>query len=141
MKKMDYVIGGAGATRTFTLVSDRPTKRTPQPVSFDDAVSARKFLKAAQVEGFRFSGAELVDPEQRLVKNGYFVKADSGQLTPAGQDWGPLDTVYEVGDAMLGGPRNGKEAVIEEIIKGDFAKKMGFGIVFLLRERDVSNAN
>jgi len=54
--------------------------------------------------------------------------------------------VYEVGNVLLGGPRNGgprngKEAIVEKIIKGEFAQKMGFGIVFVLTERDVSNAN
>jgi len=138
---MDYFVAGAGAARTFTPMSDRAKERTPEPITFEDVASAREYMKAAQAEGYRFSGANLVDPEQKLVKNGYFVIGNQGQLIPAGQDWGPLDTGYEIGDAMLGGPRNGKEATIENIIKGDFAQKMGFGIVFVLRERDVSNAN
>jgi hypothetical protein len=46
-----------------------------------------------------------------------------------------------VGDAMLGGPRNGKEAVIESIVKGEFAHKLGCDIAFILTERDVSKAN
>jgi len=41
----------------------------------------------------------------------------------------------------MGGPRNGKEAVIEKIVTGEFAKKMGFGVVLVLRERDVSQQN
>jgi len=141
MKKMDYSVGGAGASRTFTPMSDRAKEKTPKPVTFKDVPSAREHMKAAQAQGYRFSGAELVDSEQKLVRNGYFFTGNGGQFIPAGSDLGPLDTVYEVGDALLGGPRNGNEPVIEQILTGEFAQKMGFGIVFILRKRDVSNAN
>ena len=39
---------------------------------------ALKFLKDSQAEGYRFSGAELVDPEQRLVQNRYFIIGGDG---------------------------------------------------------------
>jgi hypothetical protein len=141
MKRMDYSVEGSGAARKFTAMSERAMERTPEPVTFTDVPSALEYMKAAQAEGYRFSGANLVDREQRLVRNGYFVIANDGQLIPSGQDWGPLNTVYEVGDALRGGPRNGKEAMVEQIITGDAAQRMGFGLVFVLRERDVSRAN
>jgi hypothetical protein len=42
---------------------------------------------------------------------------------------------------LRGGQRNGKEATIERILSGDEARKLGFGLVFVVRERDVSRAN
>jgi hypothetical protein len=73
-------------------------ERTPDPVTFASRPEALTFLKDSQTEGYRFSGAELVDPEQKLVKNRYFVIGSDGQLTPAGEDNGPRNTVWEVGD-------------------------------------------
>ena len=77
MRKMDYTIGleagRAGQRWTATALTDRAKKRTPEPVRFVDRPEALKFLKGSQSEGYRFSGAELLDPEQRLVKNRYFV--------------------------------------------------------------------
>lgn len=142
MKKMDYTISGAGAKRTITALSDRGKEQTPEPISFENVASAKAFLKTAQAEGFRFSGAELVDPEQKLVKNGYFTVVNGGQLVQSGQDWGPLDTVWEVGDVMPHhGKNTGVEVIVEQIIKGEAAQKMGFGIVFVLRERNISTMN
>ena len=141
MKKMDYTVEGTAARHTFTPISERAKLRTPEPVTFTDAASARENLKAAQKNGFTFSGAHLVDSEQKPVKYGYFVVQNDGTLNPVGQDWGPPDSVYEIGDAMLGGPKNGKEAIIEKIVTGDFANKMGFGVVFIIKERDVSTSN
>jgi len=73
MKKMDYTIGfqggRAGQKWTATALTDRAKERTPEPVMFAGRPEASKFLKDSQAEGYRFSGAELVDPEQRLVKN------------------------------------------------------------------------
>jgi hypothetical protein len=39
-----------------------------------------KFLKNSQAKGYRFSGAGFVDPEQRLVKNRYFIIGNDGNL-------------------------------------------------------------
>ena len=69
-------------------MTDRAKERTPETVIFAGRPEALKFLKDSQAEGYRFSGAELVDPEQRLVKNRYFVIGGDGQLTPSGEDNG-----------------------------------------------------
>ena len=123
MKKMDYTIGfqpgRAGHKWTATALTDRAKKRTPEPVTFASRPEALAFLKGSQAEGYRFSGAELVDPEQKLVKNRYFVIGSDGQLAPAGEDYGPRHTVWEVGDVKSGsGGNEGTEAVIENILQG-----------------------
>ena len=94
------------------------------PVTFAGRPEALTFLKDSQVEGYRFSGAELVDPEQRLVKNRYFVIGGDGQLTPAGEDNGPRDTVWEIEDVKPGHDRSvGFEAIVENILQGWVCEK------------------
>lgn len=139
MKKMDYTIGfhGGGAGRQWTVaaLSDRAKERTSEPLAFADRTDALKFLKDSQAGGYRFSGAELVDSEQKLVKNRYFVIANDGQLTPAGEDNGPRNTVYEIGDIKPGSGSNaGTEAVIEAILQGTGVReRFGCDLAFLLR--------
>ncbi len=139
MKKMDYSIGfqagGAGRRWTATALTDRAKERTPEPVTFAGRPEALTFLKESQTEGYRFSGAELVDPEQKLVKNRYFVIGGDGQLTAAGEDNGPRNTVWEVGDVKPGRDRNaGTEAVIENILQGPAVReRFGCDLAFLLR--------
>ncbi len=140
---MDYTVSGRGKSRTIAALTDRAKRRTPEPLEFDNLADAKEFLKASQAEGFRFAGAELIDRDQRLVKNRYFTVGDGGQLTACGQDWGPLDTVWEVGDVMPGQARNtGIEMIVEKIVKGDFAReRMGCDIAFILRPRNISGLN
>ncbi len=139
MKKMDYTIGfqagRAGQKWTATALTDRAKERTPEPVTFASRPEALAFLKDSQAEGYRFSGAELVDPEQKLVKNRYFVIGSDGQLTPAGEDNGPRNTVWEVGDVKPGSGGNaGTEAVIENILQGPAVReRFGCDLAFLLR--------
>lgn len=106
MKKMDYTIGfqagHAGQKWTATALTDRAKERTPAPVTFASRPEALAFLKDSQAAGYRFSGAELVDPAEKLVKNRYFVIGGNAQLTPAGEDNGPRNTVWEVGDVKPG---------------------------------------
>jgi len=98
-----------------------------------------EFLKSSQQAEYRFSGAELIDPEQKLVMNRYFAIVENGQLVACGQDWGPRDTVWEVGDVMPGQARNtGGEAVIDQILPGEMAKRH---IAFLLRTKSISGVN
>src|SRR5216684_637315 len=141
MKKMDYAIGfqagRAGQKWTATALTDRAKERTPEPVTFAGRPEALTFLKDSQSAGYRFSGAELVDPEQRLVKNRYFVIGADGELTLSGDDNGPRDTVWEIGDVMPGRDRStGTEAVavVENILQG-FAVRERFGcdLAFVLR--------
>ena len=139
MKKMDYTIGleagRAGQKWTATALTDRAKERTPEPVMFAGRPEALKFLKDSQAEGYRFSGAELVDPEQRLVKNRYFVIGGDGQLTLSGEDNGPRDTVWEIGDVMPGRDRSmGTEAIVENILQGPGVReRFGCDLAFLLR--------
>ena len=144
MKKMDYTIGfqagRAGQRWTATALTDRAKERTPEPVTFAGPPEALTFLKESQAEGYRFSGAELVDPDQKLVKNRYFVIAGDGQLTPAGEDNGPRSTVWEVGDVKPGyGSSAGTEALIENILQGPAVReRFGCDLAFLLRVHRVS---
>ena len=139
MKKMDYTIGSqagrAGRKWTVTALTDRAKERTPEPVTFASRPEALTFLKNSLAEGYRFSGAELVDPEQRLVKNRYFVVGGDGQLTLSGEDNGPRDTVWEVGDVMPGRDRSmGIQAVIENILQGPGVReRFGCDLAFVLR--------
>jgi hypothetical protein len=136
---MDYTIGfqsgGAGQKWTATALTDRAKERTPEPVTFAGRPEALTFLKNSQAEGYRFSGAELVDPVQRLVKNRYFVIGNDGQLTLSGEDHGPRDTVWDVGDVMPGRDRNTEtEAVIENILQGPGVRdRFGCDLAFVLR--------
>jgi hypothetical protein len=77
----------------------------------------------------------LVDPVQRLVKNRYFVIGNDGQLTLSGEDHGPRDTVWDVGDVMPGRDRNTEtEAVIENILQGPGVRdRFGCDLAFVLR--------
>ena len=108
---MDYTIGfeagGAGQKWTATALTDRAKERTPEPVTFAGRPEALTFLKNSQAEGYRFSGAELVDPVQSLVKNRYFVIGSDGQLSLSGEDNGPRDTVWDVGTDVMPGPPTG----------------------------------
>ena len=115
MKKMDYTIGfqagRTGRTWTATALTDRAKGRTPEPVMF--VGSSRSFGVPEELAGggLQVFRRGLVDPEQKLVKNRYFVIGGDGQLTPSGEDNGPRDTVWEVGDVMPGNDRNaGTEA-------------------------------
>src|SRR5579864_7717951 len=139
MKKMDYTIGfqagRAGQKWTATPLTDLAKERTPEPMTFAGRPEALTFLKDSQADGYRFSGAELVDPVQRLVKNRYFVIGGDGQLTLSGEDNGPRDTVWEVGDVMPGRDRSRRtEAVIENILQGPpVPERFGCDLAFLLR--------
>jgi hypothetical protein len=139
MKKMDYILSWNADSHLVTALSDRAKFRTPEPLLFADHAEVKTFLKASRAEGFRFSGAETVDPAQKLVKNRYFIEGDSGQLIPCGDVWGPPDTVWEVGDVMPGRERNtGTQTIVEQIVRGEMAQKMGCDIAFILRLRNIA---
>jgi hypothetical protein len=142
LKRMDYTAGLIGGRWTITPLSVRAKERTLKSVSFPTVAEAKVFLKTAQSEGFRFSGADLIDPAQRLVRNRYFHIGDNGELTPSGQDRGPEDTAWEVGDVMPGQERNtGTEAIVERIVKGEDAHRLGCDIAFILRVRNIARMN
>lgn len=139
MKKMDYSIafqgGRPGPTWTATALTDRARVRTPGPVTFEDRPAALKFLKDSQAEGYRFAGSSSIDPEQRMIKNRYFAIGANGELILSGEDNGPRDTVWEVGDVMPGRNRNtGTEGVIENILQGaGVQERFGCDLAFVLR--------
>lgn len=135
MKEMDYVITGVGQKRTITARSDRAKRRSPVPITFDDSATALTFVKGAISDGFRFSGQELVDREYKSVKYVYFARPIGGRFERAGQDWGPPDPVFEPGDVYPGGPRNGKQAVILAVVKGESARPNGGDVMVLAEER------
>jgi hypothetical protein len=140
VRRIDYDIGWSSGNVTITARSDRAKLRTPNPLLLERE-AALKLVERDEAEGFTFLGHHYVDRTKSLVKNGYFVIGPSGQLIPAGQDWGPSEPIYEQVDTLMGGPRNGKEATIEKILSGDAARELGFGLVFVVRERDVSTVN
>ncbi len=141
MKQMDYWISGSGARRTITPRSERGKQRTAEVQEFSDNASALEFVNAGIADGYRFSGREIVDRTYRLVKYGYFVHGDKGQLVQAGQDNGPPDPVFEPGDVYPGGPKDGRHADIVSVITGDEAQKHGVGVMVIIKERDVSKMN
>jgi hypothetical protein len=138
MKQMDYWIGGSGAKRTITPKSERAKQRTAEVQEFADNASALEFVNVGVAEGFIFSGRDIVDPEYKPVRYGYFIQMNNGQLVQSGQDNGPPDPVFEPGDVYPGGPRNGKHADIVAVVTGDEARKHGVGVMVIARERDVS---
>jgi hypothetical protein len=140
---MDYAVSGYGRSHTITPLTDRAKARTPKPLDSVDKENAGKFMKSSQSAGYRFSGAELIDPKQQLVTNRYFIVGHEERLVPSGQDWGPLDTVWEVGDVMPGQTKDtGTEAIVVKIIHGRAAQKMmGCGIAFILRVRNTAVLN
>ena len=105
MRTMDYSVSGIANKPVFEPVSERAKARTPNALKFEDRAFALDFMLKSQIEGFRFSGAYLIDPEQRVVKNGYFLKRD-GELIPIGSDNGPRVPVWKVGDVMPDDRRN-----------------------------------
>jgi hypothetical protein len=139
MKKMDYSIGFQGGrpgpTWTATALTDRAKVRTLEPVTFEDRSAALKFLKDSQAEGYRFAGASSIDPEERMVKNRYFVIGANGELVFSGEDNGPRDTVWEVGDVMPGATRIREwGGVIENILQGPGVReRFGCDLAFVLR--------
>jgi hypothetical protein len=145
MKKMDYTVSGAAVRPRIEPLSKRAHERTPEPLEFSTREEAKNVLRKLQAEGFKFSGPDLIDSEQRAmarVRNRYYIADNDGQLTLSGEDWGPLDTVWEVGDVMPGRERNtGTEAIVHRIIKGDFARRMGCDIAFILKLRDIRELN
>ncbi len=140
MKKWDYEITTTGAGRTITAKSDRAKQRTPEPQAFANNADAVLFVKAGVAEGFLFSGRNLVDHEYRNVSYRYFVNLN-GQFVFSGQDNGPPDPMFEVGDVYPGGVRNGKHFDITDVITGEVARVNGCGVMIVGKERDVSKAN
>ncbi len=140
MKKWDYEITLTGARRTITAKSDRAKKLTPEPQEFANNADALVFVKAGVAEGFLFSCRNFVNHEYRNVRYHYFVNVND-QLVFSGQDNGPPDPMFEVGDVYRGGPRNGKHFDITNVITGEVARANGCGVMIVGKERDVSKAD
>jgi hypothetical protein len=137
---MDYIVSGSGASRTICAHSPRAKERSPFVLTFPNNNDAFQFITKGVEDGFRFSGRELVDRSYRLVKYGYFVRLPDGRTVFSGQDWGPPDPVFEPGDKYPGGPRNGIEAFVLEVMTGDEARVYALDVLIILEERSVADA-
>lgn len=138
MKEWDYVITFTQGQRTITPRTARARKRTPEAAVFPDAPTALEFVNAGVREGFLFSNRDFVDPAYTRVRYGYFVKKGD-TFEPAGSDFGPPDPTYEPGDVHPSGPKNGKIAIVRDVITGDAARQKGFGVAIVLEERDATS--
>jgi hypothetical protein len=138
MGKMDYTVAGTAKNPVIEPLSEQAKIRTPASVTFENRKDALDFMLNAQIEGFRFSGANLLDPAQKNVKTRYFLRRDN-QLVEIGHDWGPRVPVVVVGDLMPLRDENGTvvgEAEVEAILDGDhIPSEMGCTIAFVLKER------
>jgi hypothetical protein len=114
MRTMDYNVCGTANKPIFEPLSDAAKARTPDVLKFENRESAFDFMLRAQAEGFRFSGAHLVDPAQKPVRNGYFLRQHDG-LIQTGSDWGPRVPVWAVGDVMPINDGNGVQVGEAEI--------------------------
>lgn len=141
MRRMDYSVSGTAIKPIFEPVSDDARARTPSVLEFENRESALDFMLRSQAEGFRFSGAHLIDPEQKPVRNGYFLRKRDG-LIQIGSDWGPRVPVWAVGDVMPIRDENGvrvREAEIEAILDDDqVPKTLNCTIAFVLKESNGS---
>src|SRR5882757_3867012 len=98
MKKWDYEITMTSAKRTIAPKSDRAKQRTPEANVFPDNDGALEFVKAGVAEGFLFANRGFVDHEYRVVRYHYYTEVAGGRLIQTGQDNGPPDPMFEVGD-------------------------------------------
>ena len=137
MKEMDYIVSGAGAARTITPGSERAKARTPEQLTFVTNDEALPFVTQGVADGFRFSGRELIDKTYRLLRYAYYVRLPDGRAVFSGSDWGPPDPVFEEGDIYPGGPKNGKLAVVVEVITGEQARTHMRDVIIMLEERPI----
>ena len=140
MKKWDYEITIAGLKRTITARSDRAKQRTPEPQEFANNDEALVFVRAGVAEGFLFANRGFIDREYHNVRYHYFVDVN-GKLVSSGQDNGPPDPMFEIGDVYPGGPRDGKHLDITAVVTGEMARANGCGVMLIGKVRDVSKAN
>lgn len=143
MKRMDYSVSGTATSPIIEPLSESAKARTPRPLKFEDRAAALDFMLKSQIEGFRFSGAHLIDAAQKQVKNGYFLKGGGGQLVQIGSDWGPRVPVWRIGDVLPLRDDNGAqigEAEVEAILDDEqtVPKKFGCTIAFVVKERERS---
>lgn len=137
MKEMDYIISVYGASRSIAPRSARAKARTPETLNFASPGEALPFVIQGVAEGFRFSGRELIDRTYRLVRYGYYVRLPDGRAAFSGADWGPPDPVFEPGDVYPSGPKNGKVAVVVEVITGEQARVHMKDVIVMLEEYPV----
>lgn len=69
-KRPSRVIGIISGAISFRMdahlrtIERKAKARTPNALKFEDRKTALDYMWASQIEGFRFSGAHLIDPEQ-----------------------------------------------------------------------------
>lgn len=137
MKEMDYIVSMYGASRSIAPRSARAKARTPETLNFASPGEALPFVIQGVAEGFRFSGRELIDRTYRLVRYAYYIRQPDGRAVFSGADWGPPDPVFEAGDVYPSGPKNGKIAVVVEVITGEQARVHMKDVIVMLEERPV----
>ena len=108
---------------------------------FANNADALVFVKAGVAEGFLFSCRNFVDHEYRNVRYHYYTEVGGGRLIQTGQDNGPPDPMFEVGDVYPGGIRDGKHFDIKAVVTGEMARAAGCGVMIIGQERDVSKVN
>lgn len=140
MKGMDYSVSGTATSPIIEPLSDSAKARTPGALKFENRAAALDFMLKSQIEGFRFSGAHLIDAAQKPVKYGYFLKGRDGQPILIGSDWGPRVPVWRIGDVIPLRDDSGAqigEAEIEAILDDEqtVPKKFGCTIAFVVKER------
>lgn len=64
----------------------------------------------------------------------YFVRDASGKPENCGQDVGPIEPHYKVGELLHGSPVPGKHARVLEVLTGDAAKALGCGVAYIIEE-------
>jgi hypothetical protein len=73
------------------------------------------------------------------IRYGYFIRLPNGVPVPSGHDFGPTEDTYKPGSSM--GVKNGKEAIVIAVVKGEVAKRQGFDVIVLLEDREPGHGN
>lgn len=71
-----------------------------------------------------------------MIHFGYFVLRPDGQLSPAGDDWGPTADLRVPGVSL--GVKNGTEGMVAGIVKGAGAMRKGFDVLVIVDQQPAS---
>jgi hypothetical protein len=72
---------------------------------------------------------------KQWFRYGFFVQLENGQLLPGVNEFGVTRDAYKKGDSKH--VHSGKEGTVLEVVKGPFARKMGFDVLVLIDEKKV----
>jgi hypothetical protein len=65
---------------------------------------------------------------------GYFVRDASGELQKRGQEMGPIEPHYKVGDLLHKSQSDGTQARVLDVLTGESAKALGCGVAYIIEE-------